>query len=477
VALLLASSFAFAQDDAAYTTRFDFPGENPRVELPSTEIEFDVFSTIELRELALVEESTFGWSVSIKIAGCEITAATLDETAGALATDDPPGYRTDGFNLTQIVAPDFIDAVNGATEPQGPGVVSAVVLGFQVLSALPVHGGPYRTLKMSFRASTPAVELECTTCELKFEDGLRGAGQPVANRVSWGLFSRVPILVPLEIDLCASEIPPPDEDEDGVPDETDNCVFVVNPGQEDRDEDGLGDLCDNCPDVSNPNQENSDLDSLGDACDNCPTTNNTVQSDSDGDGLGDVCDNCSDADNVSQDDGDGDGIGDACDNCVEDANVDQADEDGDGLGDVCDNCPEVANSSQSDLDEDRLGDLCDNCVTVPNHDQADENDNGVGDACETEDDFRRGDANQSGDVDVSDGIRIVNFLFLGSAVILCFDAADANDDQHVDLSDTIYVLNWLFNGGPPPPLPGPDACGPDETDDDLLECSYDDSAC
>ncbi len=132
---------------------------------------------------------------------------------------------------------------------------------------------------------------------------------------------------------------------------------------------------------------------------------------------------------------------------------------------------------QSDLDEDRLGDLCDNCVTVPNHDQADENDNGVGDACETEDDFRRGDANQSGDVDVSDGIRIVNFLFLGSAVILCFDAADANDDQHVDLSDTIYVLNWLFNGGPPPPLPGPDACGPDETDDDLLECSYDDSAC
>lgn len=45
-----------------------------------------------------------------------------------------------------------------------------------------------------------------------------------------------------------------DSDGDGVPDASDNCPFVPNPGQSDADTDGYGDACDNCPMVSNPNQ-------------------------------------------------------------------------------------------------------------------------------------------------------------------------------------------------------------------------------
>jgi hypothetical protein len=41
----------------------------------------------------------------------------------------------------------------------------------------------------------------------------------------------------------------PDKDSDGVPDSTDNCTLVPNPGQVDSDGDGLGNTCD--PDLDN----------------------------------------------------------------------------------------------------------------------------------------------------------------------------------------------------------------------------------
>jgi hypothetical protein len=57
-----------------------------------------------------------------------------------------------------------------------------------------------------------------------------------------------------------------DGDDDGVPDTTDNCPTVPNPGQEDVDQDGVGDVCDNCPTVYNPDQADIDGDGVGDAC-------------------------------------------------------------------------------------------------------------------------------------------------------------------------------------------------------------------
>ena len=83
--------------------------------------------------------------------------------------------------------------------------------------------------------------------------------------------------------------------------------------------------------------------------------------------------------------------------------------------------------------------------------------------------FLRGDANGDGALDLSDGIRILNFLFLGTGAIDCQDAADSNDTGDLDLSDGVAVFAFLFLGGSPPPAPGHLECGPDPTGEDL-EC-------
>lgn len=82
--------------------------------------------------------------------------------------------------------------------------------------------------------------------------------------------------------------------------------------------------------------------------------------------------------------------------------------------------------------------------------------------------FLRGDWNQSGVLDISDGIGILGFLFLGSR-LHCLDLGDANDDGKVDVSDAVFLLVYLFAGGPAPPPPLEEA-GLDPTRDSLF-CS------
>lgn len=75
--------------------------------------------------------------------------------------------------------------------------------------------------------------------------------------------------------------------------------------------------------------------------------------------------------------------------------------------------------------------------------------------------FRRGDADSNGAVNITDGIFILNFLFLGGPSPTCREAANADNDQAVSITDGIYILNFLFLGGPGPLPPGSTTCGPD----------------
>ncbi len=244
----------------------------------------------------------------------------------------------------------------------------------------------------------------------------------------------------------------PDSDGDGIPDPTDNCPTIPNPGQSDIDGDGVGDACDNCVTLPNPGQADSDGDGVGDGCDNCVTLPNPGQADSDGDGVGDGCDNCLLVGNPGQGDTDSDGVGDACDNCPTISNAGQADGDGDGVGDVCDNCPTISNAGQADGDGDGVGTICDNCPTVFNPTQTDTDMDGIGDACDFGCTCRPGDADGSGSISIADAVYIINYIFNGGAPPTPFPlcSGDADCNCAVSIADVVYLINYIFAGGTAP---------------------------
>jgi hypothetical protein len=127
-----------------------------------------------------------------------------------------------------------------------------------------------------------------------------------------------------------------DDDDDGVPDVSDNCILDANPDQLDLDGDTLGDACDtdddgdfvpdqfdNCPLVSNFDQRDSELDpgpdgqpgvagvdddgnnGIDDSGELCPPNAagfpGPIAGSDDvcGDGIGDVCDDDDDDDGLS----------------------------------------------------------------------------------------------------------------------------------------------------------------------------------
>jgi hypothetical protein len=86
--------------------------------------------------------------------------------------------------------------------------------------------------------------------------------------------------------------------------------------------------------------------------------------------------------------------------------------------------------------------------------------------------FRRGDADDNAELEITDAVRILGFLFLGGVAPTCLEAADADNNGGIEVTDAIRILGYLFVGGPAPEPPGPPGpgveCGPD--DDWALGC-------
>ena len=70
--------------------------------------------------------------------------------------------------------------------------------------------------------------------------------------------------------------------------------------------------------------------------------------------------------------------------------------------------------------------------------------------------FIRGDANGDTVIDLSDAVRVVLHLFSG-VLVDCEDALDVDDNESLDITDSIRILNYIFRGGAAPPAPFPAA--------------------
>ncbi len=61
-----------------------------------------------------------------------------------------------------------------------------------------------------------------------------------------------------------------------------------------------------------------------------------------------------------------------------------------------------------------------------------------------------GDANRDQEVNVSDAVYIINYIFVGGPPPDPFDNANVNCDFAVNVSDAVWLINFVFVGGPPP---------------------------
>ncbi len=64
--------------------------------------------------------------------------------------------------------------------------------------------------------------------------------------------------------------------------------------------------------------------------------------------------------------------------------------------------------------------------------------------------YIRGDVNGDAQLDISDPVSILTYLFLGGVAPEPLEVADVNDSSEIDVTDSVYLLNYLFLGGPAP---------------------------
>jgi hypothetical protein len=217
--------------------------------------------------------------------------------------------------------------------------------------------------------------------------------------------------------------------------------------------------------------------------------------DFDGDGIANGIDNCILSANPAQANGDGDSLGDACDNCPNLYNPLQEDENGDGVGDYCDGQLHIISYHIPDGYKDEpynyqmqviggtppfnwtyvSGDLpygldftggAQGIISgTPNWKATfyftfAVSDNSMPTLVDTipcsmiitdpPQTYLCGDANSSEDVNISDAVFLIGYIFSGGAAPSPVLRGDVDCSNTVNISDAVFLISYIFAGGPVP---------------------------
>jgi hypothetical protein len=80
--------------------------------------------------------------------------------------------------------------------------------------------------------------------------------------------------------------------------------------------------------------------------------------------------------------------------------------------------------------------------------------------------YIRGDCSPDLTLNITDAVRVLNYLFIAPDPPSCLEACDSDGSGALNITDGIYLLSFLFLGGPAPPVPGP-ACAVDPSPSEL----------
>ncbi len=83
--------------------------------------------------------------------------------------------------------------------------------------------------------------------------------------------------------------------------------------------------------------------------------------------------------------------------------------------------------------------------------------------------FVRGDFDSNGQVNLTDAVAALGFLFQSGGPPICPDAGDVTDSGRIGITSVVALLNFLFTAGTAPAVPYPNP-GLDPTADALGEC-------
>jgi hypothetical protein len=164
---------------------------------PGSTVEIEAVGRMTPGGLATGQPGAQGWSISMSSVGWAITGVTTAGTIAANTTDNPPGIRNTGFEVSETTT---LSRAGSGCEGRS-GAVSAVVLSFIMPITLPPDV-TVDIVRVTLAGEVGSKNEDCRVCTVEYVDGCRGSGQPVDNRVTWTGNTVVPSLGSASTRVC-----------------------------------------------------------------------------------------------------------------------------------------------------------------------------------------------------------------------------------------------------------------------------------